>query len=309
MPIKGLSQIRRLPRLGIIRLGVKAKTTRGTEYPKMVDYFVCPDEVKKIYGEKPRQLDIVLPLSSIDNVFPQFYKQYGKTTGLKCKGDGETANRINQKGEFEEIECLGQKCPNYIKGDCKEVATLNFLLPKVRLDGVYQLHTSSYHSIIKINSSLDYIQSMFGRISMIPLKLVVEPTESYPNRKMKKTVYTLRISFNAQEVINSIKKREGLLVESRAYPQLESNPEKEEKKIELPSSDEKPYDVPFPKEEAERETTMVSVDDKTILCDICESALSDKEIEYCNSAKFVDKKGNLRYQFLCHSCQRELGYK
>ena len=42
MPIKGLSEQRRLPRLGKIRLGVKKKNQKGIEYPASTDYFVCP---------------------------------------------------------------------------------------------------------------------------------------------------------------------------------------------------------------------------------------------------------------------------
>ena len=46
----------RLPRIGKIHLGVKAKTAQGVEYPRAVDYFVCPDELRadtqgRPYGE------------------------------------------------------------------------------------------------------------------------------------------------------------------------------------------------------------------------------------------------------------------
>jgi hypothetical protein len=52
--IKDLSDKRRLPRLGKIRLGIKCKSvSTGNEYPKEVEYFVCPPEVQKVYGEKP----------------------------------------------------------------------------------------------------------------------------------------------------------------------------------------------------------------------------------------------------------------
>ena len=96
--IKGLSEIRRLPRIGLIRLGIKKKNAKGMEYPAAVDYFVVPDEVKKVYGEQPRELDIIFPLDEVDDIFPQFYKRYGHSKGLVCKGDGETANQVNDKG-------------------------------------------------------------------------------------------------------------------------------------------------------------------------------------------------------------------
>ena len=39
------SQARLLPRLGKIRLGKKAQTRTGKEYPVQTSYFVCPQEV------------------------------------------------------------------------------------------------------------------------------------------------------------------------------------------------------------------------------------------------------------------------
>ena len=39
-PIKGLTEKRRLPRIGKIHLGIMAETKKGVPYPKAVDYFV-----------------------------------------------------------------------------------------------------------------------------------------------------------------------------------------------------------------------------------------------------------------------------
>ena len=61
MAIKGVSEVVRLPRLGKIRLGVKRENSTGTPYPSPTDYFVCPDEVRKVFGEKPKELRIMFP--------------------------------------------------------------------------------------------------------------------------------------------------------------------------------------------------------------------------------------------------------
>ena len=91
--IKGLSDVRRLPRLGKIRLGIKVKHAKtGNEYPKEVGYFVCPPEIQKVYGEKPTALDIMFPIEDETKVFAQNYKAY-VFQGLRCKGDGEIALR------------------------------------------------------------------------------------------------------------------------------------------------------------------------------------------------------------------------
>jgi hypothetical protein len=189
MAIKGVSDIRRLPRLGKIRLGEKALSAKGTEYPKAVDYFVCPPEVQAVYGEKPRVLDIMFPVNDQNIFFPQFYKRYGQSTGLVCKGDGETAV-MQVDGEMQEIECVPDECEWYAKKHCRRLANLQFMLPKVPGLGVYQIDTTSFYSIININSALDMIRAVANRIHMLPLQLVLKPQEVAPDGK-KKTVYVL----------------------------------------------------------------------------------------------------------------------
>ena len=190
MAIKGVSDIRRLPRLGKIRLGEKEVSQRtGKEYPKALDYFLCPPEVQKIYGEKPRTLDIMFPVSDQSVFFPQFYKRYGLSTGLVCKGDGETAT-MHQDGEMIEIECVPDECEWYAKKHCRRLANLQFLLPKVPGLGVWQVDTTSFYSIININSALAMILAVADRIHMLPLQLILKPQEVSPEGK-KKTVYVL----------------------------------------------------------------------------------------------------------------------
>ena len=90
-PIKGVSEIVRLPRLGKIRLGIKRETDSGTPCPSPTDYFVCPEEVRKVYGEKPRELRIMFPTEDESQWASQFLKCYSATRGLVCRGDGEMA--------------------------------------------------------------------------------------------------------------------------------------------------------------------------------------------------------------------------
>ena len=60
-PIKGISEVVRLPHLGKIRLGIKKEKADGIPYPSPTDYFACPDEVRKVFGEKPKELRIMFP--------------------------------------------------------------------------------------------------------------------------------------------------------------------------------------------------------------------------------------------------------
>lgn len=119
--IKGVSDLRRLPRLGKIRLGIKQRSRSGQEHPVELGYFVSPPEVQKVYGEQPKELLIMFPVEDVTQIFPQAYKWYGANAGLKCKGDGETAIRrwadveepLRQEigGQHDENELVEIPCP------------------------------------------------------------------------------------------------------------------------------------------------------------------------------------------------------
>ncbi|MHC4639643.1 MAG: recombination directionality factor, partial [Planctomycetota bacterium] len=192
--ISGLSDRRRLPRMGIIRLGLKVKNKKGVEYPTETDYFVCPDEVQKVYGEQPTQLDVMFPLNSIDSIFPQSLKWYGSTRGLKCQGNMQMAIRYDDKRK----DWIEQDCPCELleQNKCKQTGILMFMLPTVSMGGIYQIRTSSYHSIVDINSGLDFVSALTnGRFDMVKLQLRREKTETHHDGK-KQTHYTLKLFYD-----------------------------------------------------------------------------------------------------------------
>ena len=140
MPIAGLSEQRRLPRLGKIRLGIKKKNKNGVEYPAATPYFVCPPGVQEVHGEKPKSLDVIIPVEDEEIWANQYYRQYSKSRGLICKGDGETCRRMvdMETGDIagkdtkaviwkHGMECPGRECPDYTGGACQEVMNLQFL--------------------------------------------------------------------------------------------------------------------------------------------------------------------------------------
>jgi len=179
-PIKGISDIVRLPRLGKIRLGIKEEGNDGKLYPAPTNYFVCPDEVKKVFGEKPKELRIMFPTEDREQWASQYLRCYSETGNLLCRGDGETAlarveTPTGEAGEttskLMEITCNPSKCPCHQRGYCRRVMNLQFLLPDCPGFGVYQLDTGSYHSMKNINAMLTLIDSVCQRVSMIPLSL------------------------------------------------------------------------------------------------------------------------------------------
>lgn len=201
--IKGLSDRRRLPRLGIIRLGIKVKNEKGKEYPRETDYFVCPEEVRKVYGEQPKELEVMIPINDLESVFPTAYKFYGSSRGLKCQGNGEIAYRVNdQTKEMDEVQC---PCQLLEEGKCKQSANLMVMIPKVSVGGIYQVRTSSFNSIIDLSSGLDYVAALLGRFAMVPLKLRRVKTETHHDGK-KQSHYTMQIILDANiEMINSMR--------------------------------------------------------------------------------------------------------
>jgi len=116
-------------------------------------------------------------------------------TGLLCKGDGEAAVECDREtGEIREVECDPCSCVWLQKKHCRPVGTLQFLLYRVPGVGVWQIDTSSYHSIVNINSAVDFIKGLTGgRIAMIPLKLVVRPKEVTVEGR-KKVIYVLDLA-------------------------------------------------------------------------------------------------------------------
>jgi hypothetical protein len=209
MPIKNLSENSRMPRLGKIHLGYK-HPEKG--YPIKTDYFVLPADhpdykllVEK-FGDKPKELRILIPGEDEELWCEQYYKAYDMTRGLICKGDGETAmrmldiktgylpNKDTGTVTMKEITCAGKECPEYKAKKCGETMNLRFMLPEVPGLGVWQIDTGSINSILNINSNAKLIKSAFKRVSMIPLSLTLEPIEvNNPETKKKQTVFVLNL--------------------------------------------------------------------------------------------------------------------
>ncbi len=211
-PIKGISEIRRMPRLGKIRLGIKIEEPKKNPYPRPTDYFVVPEIVKKYLEEKPTKLPIMFPTESPSEFARQFLKCYSFTQGLVCRGDGEKsvrkidtetgdiASHTTKEWVFKDMTCDPDTCPQFmgdpergVKPQCRRVMNLLFLLPDVPGFGVWQLDTSSFYSIVNINSCLDLIKRICGRISFIPLQLSLEPMEVTPPGIKRKTVHILYV--------------------------------------------------------------------------------------------------------------------
>ena len=238
MPIKGRSDVSRIPRIGKIHLGVKQKSERsGNEYPTAVDYFVVkPDEstsenaveaFRSVYGDRPCEITVAFPSNNPEQFFPQFlssYRRVGERYELYCKGDGETANRVDGQGGRIQVQCLYRDCPVFQEGKCKELGQLQFFLPDVPGIGVWQLDTSSWHTTINLNGSIQMVMVLTGgRIAMVPLKLRIVPKVVNPDGRPK-TVYVLTLGIDDMKLTDFMT-RTPLL--TATMPSVEPIPEDE----------------------------------------------------------------------------------
>lgn len=213
MPIDKISDIRRFPRLGKIRLGIKKEGQKGS-YPSPVDYFVCPEEVKIVHGECPKELPVMFPNDDLELVAPQWMKCYSYSQGLICRGDGkhcrrkvdvdtgDFANKDTRGWEMHAGICDPEHCPKIGDKQCRRVMSLLFILPEVPGLGVYQLDTSSFYSIVNLNSQLapnGFLRHFTnGRIAFIPLILSVDPQEVTPPGIGRKTIHILNVRANVK---------------------------------------------------------------------------------------------------------------
>ncbi len=228
--IPGVTDKKRLPRLGKIRLGEKRqveKNGRTVEYPSKLDHFSFRDvpEVEQIYGANCKEIfPVLLPANDEDTWFFTSRSAY-RTSGLFCRcSDGETATRVRvpvakdprsgqmsgddqgeafiaenglvvEPGAMYELPCAGDECPYSDGKFCKRVGRLFVMLPQVPRFGVYEITTSSFNSIVNVLNYARSIQGMTGgTLAGIPFALTLKPMKVQPNGKAT-TVYVLDLEF------------------------------------------------------------------------------------------------------------------
>lgn len=228
MPIEheGLSGRRAASRIGKVRLGHKAKSAKGTEYPEALDYFrIDPEDetlqtlLHDIYGEKPTRLRILLVSDDLERVFPQYLRKYGKS-GQLCKGTGGVDGEGKPKpalfrlvdkdtGEVaDDYPCDPDTCEDYQNGRCKRVASFQFVLRDFPALRVWQIDTTSEISISRLNTRLADLAELsraVGRRTLyagVPLVLSLGPVQVKPKgHKKKKTVYCMDLELDHESLM------------------------------------------------------------------------------------------------------------
>lgn len=232
MPIEGLSEVERPQISGKIRLGRKVPNKSGNgEHPEELKYFrIDPTHIQDenlkdsiirefhdLYGEEPTMINVIFPSDDLEVIFPQYYTAYGSTAGMKCKGDGKTADCFSDemlkvltptgtKGATgrPQVYCKGAgeigkeettACPYFKANKCNRVARLRFLIPDMKGTTLWECVTGSINSIINVNSALKHFKRMVGRFDWIPLQLMRIPLHITKDGNQR-THYPLAIDMN-----------------------------------------------------------------------------------------------------------------
>ena len=202
--IKRISERKRLPIVGKIRLGVRVNGKNGM-YSQETPYFIVPPEVAAKYGNKPTELDIIFMLDDEIRMFPQALRMYG-ASGLKCIGNGEQAFRLNEE-TFRFQPFPHCPCDHLISRDCNKRAHLLVMIPSVSNGGLYQINTGSQDSINNINGYFEFLKLTLNRIANIPLKLRRVPHLS-PWKGQMKTHYPLVLRYEGSTELTEQLKQE-----------------------------------------------------------------------------------------------------
>jgi hypothetical protein len=218
MPIKNLTEPerQRLPRLGKLRTGWK-DPDRG--FPVAADYFLpgettaqeLVDAFAERFGDKPTVIEpVYLPTENDEQFASTYYRYYTASHGLVCKGDGETANRLVDRDDYDNEGIpsparhdskrtarvsIGCPCSLLDEGRCKALMMLQLIIPDLPGVGIWQIDTGSVNSIHNILGSVQAIRAITGgRISGVPLQLRLTKKEVTPDGTTKKRVNVLELA-------------------------------------------------------------------------------------------------------------------
>jgi len=210
MPIYSIETNQRLPILGKIRLGIRKESKDGNSYPSTVEHFVLRDvpEVAAVYGEDPKELDVMFPMDDPESIIPTFFKWYaagikgkdGDIIGgkLLCYGTGPkpctpceshpdgfepgTAWHLAKRDPLTRVVptrgCMAERCPDWMgpkNQQCRQSMKVFVILPRVSWYGAYEIDTTSWYSIRSFNEMVKWVRKCNkDQIRMIPFKIIRE---------------------------------------------------------------------------------------------------------------------------------------
>lgn len=216
MAVKGLESHARLPRAGVIRLGIKKLHAQsGKEYPEETPYFVLPTDLRAKLGDRPTAIAVLFPADDPDRVFPTSYERWQGTPGkaplLTLRCDGERYVELPVAGG----ELVGAcKLPAWEPGQrrrpcpcgAKVMGRLN-VIPLEAPFGVWQVPMGGWQRCADVLGELQIFRRELGRLTDLVFSIERVPTVSQVTTekggRLAKTGYPVhvRCAFTAKQAL------------------------------------------------------------------------------------------------------------
>jgi hypothetical protein len=194
-----------LPEVGKIKIGEKIKNAKGVEYPTSLDYFRATgsfaNEFTKIYGDKPKKLNIAFISDDLEEVCNERYECWikGKRYGY---GDGEkfTVWSSETKSYISDLPATDQRVRS-LKWD--SILTLRFILLEMRgIMGYWTFSSKGKMTTIpSVVKSFDFVREKANTIIGFPFNLMVEKKTGYsPDDPKSYPIVTLVPNFSEESI-------------------------------------------------------------------------------------------------------------
>ena len=232
-----------LPKGGTIRLGFKDEGDKGRMHN--TEYFILKDapEVAKIYGEDPKEIDIMFPFDSLKIVADSAFEFWtgkrnaeGKNVGfLTCRGNGPTTDGVPGTAEWKEWdnlppqeECLGPRDPatgfiqrvcygDGARGKCRPCINSRdsrgypACKPTMVMRVIVPL-VSPYHEYKITTHSWNTITDVLGQLKVLQLLKIPLPSRAFTLHKESKAArpWDAGKQVGFKTVVSVVKMRENL---------------------------------------------------------------------------------------------------
>ena len=202
------------------RIAIGRKGPRG--FPEKLDYFLFTHQVdaksdnapvhgpmtqamQKLYGEKPREIKVVLPFHHPDEVFFTSFCDWKGRKEWSCKSeDGCKALRKMPDGSIKEVACDYENCKYRLvnsdpyKTTCRPNGILSvFILDAPVVGGVWKFRTNAWGSVNKIQTALEMMfrvrGSLFGLEVLLSITMESQMVPDGKGGKQKQNVPVVQI--------------------------------------------------------------------------------------------------------------------
>jgi hypothetical protein len=198
-----------LPEIGKIKIGEKAMSQGGKEYPKSLDYFKptgnFANEFTMKYGDKPTKLSVCFVSDDLGEVCNERFESWvkGKRWGY---GDGKTftvwdSSAAEGKGAYIANLSSSDQRVKALKWDV--MLTLRFVLLELKgIMGYWRFETKAKATTIpSVIKSFDFVRERAGTIIGFPFNLIIERKTGYnPGEAKSYPVVTLVPNFSQDAI-------------------------------------------------------------------------------------------------------------